>query len=91
MNTYTIAQGLTVPQNTVKAAIFNGSRILKRELSRGSFESVKGDQNATVTALRSHVKNQLTHVIESVEGEHPDKAELLEKLELWLLTKMIGE
>jgi len=89
MDTYKLVEGLTVPQNTVKAAIFNGSRILQREISRGSFYNVTGDKEATYIALQSVVKHQLAHVIDAIDGTHPDKETVIEKLRQWLISEML--
>lgn len=89
MDTYTIAEGLTVPQNTVKAALFNGSKIIKRAINSGAFDSVLKDHDATIAKVRELVANQLQHVAENVTGDHENKADLMYRLELYLINKML--
>lgn len=84
---YILTEGITVPQNTVKASIFNGTRILDRAFARGEFSSLERDQ--FIEHAIKLVRNQLDHVIASIEGDYSDKGDLIERLELYLVERMI--
>lgn len=86
---YTLTEGVTVPQNTVKASILNGTRILDRAFSRGEFSSLQRDQ--FIDHAIKLVRNQLDHVVASIEGDYSDKGDLVERLELYLVDRMISK
>ena len=85
---YTIAGNLKVNQNAVKVAILNGSKVIRRAIDQGKLKPFIGNQDATINFLRDAVANQLKTVMEAVSGDHPDKDELLKRLEVYMLNQM---
>jgi hypothetical protein len=85
---YTIAGELKINQNAVKAAILNGSKIIRRAINQGQLKQFIGNQEATIGFLRNAVKNQLETALSTVSGEHEQKNELLKRLEIYLLNQM---
>jgi len=79
--TYKIVDGLTVSANAVKACIFNGTRTYHRHLERGTLK--------TATDIAEVLKPHINTVLSEVQGTHPDKDNILEKLEWYLITKIV--
>jgi hypothetical protein len=85
---YRLKDDLTICQNTYKAAVFNGARIIARQLANGKFEGLSSEES--IQLAKTLVSNQLDAVMATIEGDCADKANVLERLEYYMLSNMIN-
>jgi len=85
---YKLNNNLTISQNAYKAAVFNGARILARAIRDGKFDDMSSDQKTDYA--RSLVKTQIESVLATLEGDCKDKANIIECLELHMISNMIN-
>lgn len=89
MSKYKLTESLSIDANCIKACIFSGGRILDRAIKNGELTRFIGDKEETLQFVRTRVANQIKTVVDAIEGDSDNKAEIAIRLELYLINQML--